>query len=270
MAAARVRRPLNPTEQFKSCLAAAAPAVIPLVVLISADALTMLRIASLDRIGLLAAAVVMISLSYLLWRGRWWAGLPALAVFAFLSLTFAWKAFRPLYAYYQVNPFNGPDGGLMPLMVVSPSLVIVVLAVVLGRLVLRGIRRAAAEMGAPVSLKAWGVLFLWLVLLFGDAAYHEIGWRYVKNPSDLVLRLCLGAPRQQAEARAYLLELGPKAVPALLQGINAAGPGLDCLRERSRLILDQMAPPARQALVETSLPSDRTREPVRTKTSPAP
>jgi hypothetical protein len=227
-------------ELFKYSLAVAAPALIPLVILISTDALTMLRIASLDRVGLLAAAVVFITLAYMLWKGRWWAGLPAVAIFAGAATVFLWKAVRPLWAYYQVNPFNSPEGGLTPFIIVSPSLVIVVISVVLGRLSYLGIKTSLKTKKRPVSMKAWGVLAVWVFLLFGDAVYQETGWRYVKNPNDLVLRLCLGDESTRTEARGYLMEMGPSALPALHLAIATPDPSLECLREQSRSLLENM------------------------------
>ncbi len=244
--------------RLNSSLAAAAPAVIPLVIIISTDALTMLRISALDSLGLLAAAVVILVMSFLLWRRRWWAGLPALAIFALLAVVFGWKALRPLWAYYQANSFNGQGGGFMPLVMVSPALVIATFALLLGRLVFKGVRVSMAEGGDPVSLKTWGVLFIWLTLLAGDAAYQEHGWRYLKNPSDLVLRLCLGDENLRMEARKYLMQLGPDALPALLQGAAAPGPGLACLRERSREVLEDMGPMVKEALVESVLSGGET------------
>ena len=93
-------------ERFKYCLAVAAPALVPLVIIISTDALTMRRLAPLDRWGYLALAVIGITLAYLLWKGRWWAGLPSMAVFALAAVIFAVKAIRPLWAYYQANSFQ--------------------------------------------------------------------------------------------------------------------------------------------------------------------
>lgn len=234
------------TNRFKCCLAAAAPALVPLVILISTDALTMLKITSLDRLGLLAASVVFITLSYLLWKRRWWAGLPALAIFTLAALIFAWKAFRPLWAYYSVNAFNGPAGGFEPLLMISPALVMILLAVLLGRLVFRGIRSSLSAPAQPITLKTWGVLFIWVAVLIGDAAYQEIGWQYVKNPSDLVLRLCLEDPKQQQKAEKYLVDMGEEAFPALLQAVSAPGPTLACLRMRSKELLLRMGLPVQE------------------------
>jgi len=227
-------------ERFKCCLAAAAPALVPLVVIISTDALTMRRLAPLDRWGYLALTVIVITLAYLLWKGRWWAGLPSMAAVALAGVIFAVKAIRPLWAYYQANPFHGESGGLSPLLMVSPALVLVVLAVALARYIYKGIRMVGKGKRDRVSMKTWGILILWLVVLLGDVAYQEVGWRYVKNSDDLVLRLCLGDTAQQQEAERMLLEQGPSAVPALRLGLAAPGPGLECLREQSRAVLKRM------------------------------
>jgi CHASE2 domain-containing sensor protein len=82
-------------NRLKSSLAAAAPALIPLVMIVSTNSVTMLQVASLDRIGLLAAVVVIIALSYLLFRRRWWAGLPAMTAYIILFGLFAVKTIRP-------------------------------------------------------------------------------------------------------------------------------------------------------------------------------
>lgn len=232
-------------ERFKSSLAAAAPALIPLVMIISTDSLTMLEVASLDRIGLLAAVVVIISLSYFLFRRRWWAGLPALTAFTLMGGLFAVKTIRPLYAYFSYNSFNSPEGGLTPFMMISPAVVILLMCFVLGRLTFRGIRMAFKEKPTPISRTAWGVLVIWSALLIGDAAYQEAGWKYVKNPNDVVLKLCNQDKAQQLEAERILLELGPKAAPALLKAMEVKDPGLDCLRERSRAVFERISLQAR-------------------------
>ncbi len=227
-------------ELFKSCLAVAAPALVPLVIIISTDALTLRRIAPLDRWGYLAISVVLFTLSYLLWKRRWWAGLPSMAVFCLAAAIFSLKAVRPLWAYYRVNSFQGEEGGLMPFLMVSPSLVLVVLAVTLAWFCYKGIRTARGGKPDSVPMKTWGILIVWMVVLLGDVVYQEVGWRYVKNPDDLVIRLCLDDRAQQREAEKMLLEKGASAVPALRLGLAAPGPALACLREQSRSMLDRM------------------------------
>ncbi len=227
-------------ERFKYCLAAAAPALVPLVIIISTDALTMRRLAPLDRWGYLALAVIGVILAYLLWKGKWWAGLPSMAVFALAGVIFAVKAIRPLWAYYQANSFQGESGGLTPFLMVSPALVIVVLAVALARFSYKGVRMVGKGKPGRVSMKTWGILIVWLMVLLGDVAYQGVGWRYVKNPDDLVLRLCLGDTAQRQEAERMLLKQGSAAVPALRLGLGAPGPGLECLRKQSRAVLNQM------------------------------
>jgi hypothetical protein len=228
-------------NRLKSSLAAAAPALIPLVMIVSTNSVTMLKVASLDRIGLLAAVVVIIALSYLLFRRRWWAGLPAMTAYIILFGLFAVKTIRPLYAYFSVNSFNSPEGGLTPLMMISPAAVIMLMSFVLGRMTLRGISMAIKDKPIAVSRAAWGILVIWAALLVGDAAYHEAGWRYVKNPDDVVLKLCAGNKAEQLLAEKILLDLGPRAMPALRKAMAVEDPGLECLRERSEAIFHRIS-----------------------------
>ena len=83
-------------------------------------------------------------------------------------------------------------------------------------------------------MKTWGILIVWLMVLLGDVAYQEVGWRYVKNPDDLVLRLCLGDTAQRQEAERMLLKQGlrgsarlaPRPGARRAPGWNACGNSL--------------------------------------------
>jgi hypothetical protein len=237
---------------LKAALAAAAPVLAVVVILISVDAVGIMDITHLGRIGLAALGVVLAGLAFLLWRGRWWAGVPAMFVFMFAMVYFALKFIRPLLAYFQVNPLQGVGSVIEPFVMLSPSLVLVLISFLLFRVILRGVKLAKRLAPRPVSTAAWGVILLWVFVLAGDAFYENLAWRWWPTPSDLVVRLCLGRDRSMAaEAADRLHQMGPDAVPSLLLGMAAPGssPGLACLRESSLNVLVGMGGAAVPALV---------------------
>lgn len=76
------KRILTPEEVtsktlLKGGLAAAAPGLAVLVVALAAEPTNLLQNAKLGFWGLLAVAVELFALGYLLRKARWWAGLPA-------------------------------------------------------------------------------------------------------------------------------------------------------------------------------------------------
>ena len=212
-------------QQFKillrSSLAASAPAVVVFTLLITANAVDILQTWHMSRLGLAAAGVLSIGLGFLLWRGRWWAGLPTMAAAGAAALYFAYMFARPMAAYLAANDFRD-----------------ILLCVGLCMLILKG-ARLARELGPrPVGNGAWILLGLWLALLVGDLVYQQAGWRMVKSPGDLVLRLC--QPQVRGEVKSLLLEQGVKAVPSLLEGMVASDHDLECLRDGSLEVLTAM------------------------------
>jgi len=168
-----------------------------------------------------------------LWRGRWWAGLPALAAYVLALVYFALKVFRPLSAYFSVNPVEGLHDILSPLMLLSPQLVLVVICIGLGVLVWRAVRVARRLGPRPVSRLAWGLLLVWLLVLGGDYYYQAAGWRWMGDPADYVVRLCSTRPQVRREAREMLARAGVEALPALLAGLATRDVDLECLRRGS-------------------------------------
>jgi hypothetical protein len=240
------------TLQFKtlmrSALAVSAPAVVVFTALISASAVSILQTAHVSRLGLAAAGVLALGLGFLLWRGRWWAGLPTMALAAAAAITFAYKFARPMAAYLSANPINSLGDLWHPLLILSPSLVVVVICVALVMASYKGMRLAKAVGPRPVSKKAWIVLWLWLALLGGDLVYQQAGWRLLKSPGDLVVRLC--QPSVRGEAQQLLLQQGVKAVPSLLEGMAAKDYDLSCLRNGSLQVLTAMGTTAVNPLLE--------------------
>lgn len=251
------KRILTPEEVtsktlLKGGLAAAAPGLAVLVVALAAEPTNLLQNAKLGFWGLLAVAVELFALGYLLRKARWWAGLPALAACLAAIVFFITAFLRPLLAYWQYNPMNSLGDVLEPLMLLSPQLVLVLISFTLGLVVLRTMRLARTTSPGKVTLMAWGVMALWLVILAGDAWYQNLGWQSMGGPKDFVVRLCLGSEADQRTAQNKLRELGMEAAPALVQGLSLGGravsPLLDCTREKSGLLLQEMGREALPAL----------------------
>ena len=232
---------------IKAAMAAAAPAVAAFVSLVSTSSVSLLTSVHLGEFGVAALGVLAAFLGYLLWKARWWAGLPALLVYAGGAVYFALKFLRPFSAYVEYNPIRDLGDLWGPLMMLSPSLVITLLCVGLGVLVVKGMILARRLQPLSVSPWAWGIILLWLVVLGGDALYQGVGWRYLKSPNDLVLRLCTP---QKSEAREYLRQMGPEKIPALLEGMEVEDPDLDCLRAGSRELLLESMPEDRGQFIE--------------------
>ena len=235
-------------QQFKillrSSLAAAAPAVVVFTVLLTSSSVNILQIWHLSRLGLAAAGVLAIGMGFLLWRGRWWAGLPTMAAAGLAALYFAYMFARPMAAYLSANDFRDIFQALIML---SPQLVLAVLCIGLCMLILKGVRLARELKPRPVGNGAWILLGLWLALLAGDLVYQQTVWRVFKSPGDLVLRLCQHQVNE--EAKSLLLEQGAKAVPSLLEGMSASDHDLECLRDGSLEVLTAMGSAAVEPLL---------------------
>jgi len=254
-----MRKLMTPEQQLqrelvKGGLAAAAPGLATLVVALAMDPVELLSRFHLGFFGMLGVAALLFVMAYLLRKARWWAGIPAMAASAGAMVYFAFAFLRPLNAYLEYNKVSGIGGLLEPLMLLSPQLVMVLIALTLGLLVLKTMRMTRRMDPLPVNRLAWGVLLIWLVILGGDAVYQNSFWQYMAGPDDLVLRVCVGSPEQQRLARRKLLSLGAEAAPALVKGLRAGGQSLtattDCMREtclRLLLALRREALPALRA-----------------------
>lgn len=244
-----MRKMMTPEQQLqrelvKGGLAAAAPGLAVLVVALAVDPISLLARFHLGFFGMLGLAALLFVMAYLLRKARWWAGFPALAASAGAMVYFAMKFLRPLNAYFEYNKADGIGGVLEPLMLLSPQLVMVLIALTLGLFVLRTMRMTKTMPPLPVNRLAWGVLLLWLVILGGDAAYQNYAWRFMAGPGDLVMRLCLGSAEDRATAQNRLLGMGAEAAPALVKGLSAGGNAVDslndCTREASLRLLKAM------------------------------
>lgn len=175
-----------------------------------------------------------------------------LAAIVFFIIAFL----RPLLAYWQYNPINSLGEALEPLMLLSPQLVLVLIAFTLGLVVLRTMWLARHTAPAPIGRLALGVMVLWLVILGGDAWYQNQGWQSLAGPKDLILRLCIGSEADQRIAQNKLRDLGMEAAPALVAGLSLGGrsvdPVLDCTRTKSGLLLQEMKRDALPALREAA------------------
>ena len=244
----------------KGGLAAAAPGLAVVVIAFTVEPTILLQNVNLGLLGLLGVAVELFALAYLLRKGRWWAGIPALAASLAAVVFFLLKFLRPLLAYWQYNPVKDLGGALEPLMLLSPQLVLALISLTLGLVVFKAVRQARHGAPLAVSRLAWGVMLLWLVILAGDAWYQNQGWRSLAGPKDLVLRLCLGDEGDQRTATELLRRQGVKAAPALVRGISlggrAADPVIDCTREKSRALLKALGPQARPALEQAAKAGD--------------
>lgn len=233
---------------LKAALAAAAPVLAVAVAVFTLDAVSTLQLAHLGRIGLTGLGVVLGGLAFLLWRGRWWAGLPAMFACLFGMVYFALKFIRPMLFYFQVNPLKGIGDFVHPFVMLSPSLVLLLISFVLFRVIYRGVKLARQLEPRPVSYAAWGVILLWGAVFVGDSFYENLAWRWWPTSNDLVVRLCDRS--DVTEARMLLLDMGPEAVPSLLLGMAAKGPNLECLRQGSLEVLIRMGSGAVPILVD--------------------
>jgi hypothetical protein len=215
-----------------------------LTLLITANAVDILQTWHMGRLGMLAAGVVAIGCGFLLWRGRWWAGLPTMAAAGLAALYFAYTFARPMAAYLAANDFRDIFQAVIML---SPQLVLAVLCIGLFMLILKGVQLARALGSRPVGKGAWILLGLWLVLLGGDLVYQQTGWQIIKSPGDLVVRLC--QPQTHDQARTLLLAQGAESVPSLLEGMAASDYGLECLRQGSLEVLTSMGAVAIEPLL---------------------
>ena len=242
----------NQTALLRGSLATAAPALAALVTVFSTSAVTLLEVFGLGRWGMAASGVLVLCLSHLLWRGRWWAGLPTLLMALAAGVMFAVKFIRPLSAYMAANPTEGLGDLWQPLMMLSPSLVLVVICLGLVLLVLKGMAAAARSRHHRVSRLAWGLVVIWLLVLAGDWAYQSWAWRSWPEASDLVVRLCSRQSQVNQEAQKLLAQMGPEAAPALLEALGTTDPELECLREGAAKVLAGMGPVMRPALIQAA------------------
>ena len=225
---------------LKAAWATAAPAVIPFVLLLTSNLVDLLNYASLSRLGIGSILVLFLCLAYLFRRGWWIAGLPSLLVFAGAMVFFALKFFRPYLAYIQANPPRGFHDYFSPLLMLSPSLVVVVVSLTLSVVLIRGMQACRFITSQPAGRLFWGIAVLWSLLLVGDYWYQSSGWRYFDQPSDMVVRLCSGDKAVQAEAKERLLKIGVSATPVLLEGMAAPDPDLECMREGCEKLIKSM------------------------------
>lgn len=154
---------------FKAIMAAGAPALAGLVALVSTPHILQ-ETAGMGPLGLLSVAGMAGVLAYLLWRRRWWAGLPAfiaaLAAAAFTGYSLA----RPLAVYYASNPPLDLAGLTAPLILLSPSLVLCILCLSLSVWLAKGMTIARRLGPQPVSRHFWPLMALWVALLAIDLA----------------------------------------------------------------------------------------------------
>lgn len=235
---------------FRASLAAAAPSVAFFVASYTTSVVSLISIFGLGRLGVVALGVVTITLAFLLWRGRWWAGVPSLIAAAGGAVWFGIKFARPMYKYLSANPINSLGDLGAPIMMLSPALVVMVIAVGLFLAILKGVR-LAREMGPrPVSRRAWIVVIVWLLMLGGAYAYQSFGWRWFNDPGALVVRLCSPDQAVAKLARTRLHNQGAKAVPDLVLALETKDPDLECMRSGALQVLADMGPEAGAALVD--------------------
>lgn len=162
LAAMAVRR-----RQLRTAMAGLAPAVVALVTLVSSPQ-ALQTTWGVGPLGLLSLAGLAGVLTYLLWRGYWWAGLPALTVELGAGLLLGASLARPLMIYYSSNPPLDLAGLTAPLLMLSPSLVLSLLCLSLAWWLMRGVALARRLGPRPLSRHLWSVSLLWLGLLAWD------------------------------------------------------------------------------------------------------
>ncbi|MFH1033411.1 MAG: hypothetical protein V1806_02800 [Pseudomonadota bacterium] len=153
---------------LKGCLAAAAPALVSLVVLVSVDTRGFEAATGLGRMGTLAVGALFLSLSHLLWRRRWWAGLPVTALFASVAAYLGLWVSRPLGAYFAANHISSLGELVPPLVLLSPHLAVGVISLTLAWAVGRAMALAKRLGPAPVSRHVWIVMLVWAAMLAMD------------------------------------------------------------------------------------------------------
>lgn len=154
-------------RRLKAALASAAPAVVALVTLVSSPQ-ALATAWGVGPLGLLALAGLAGVLTHLLWRGHWWAGLPALVVELGAGILVGGSLARPLLVYYSSNPPLDLAGLTAPLLMLSPSLVLCLLCLSLSWWLMRGMAQARRLGPRPLSRHLWSVSLLWLGLLTWD------------------------------------------------------------------------------------------------------
>lgn len=154
-------------RQLRAAMAGAAPAVAALVTLVS-NPMALTAVWGIGPLGLLALAGLAGVLTYLLWQGYWWAGLPVLTVELGAGILVGGSLARPLLIYYSSNPPMDLAGLTAPLLMLSPSLVLSLLCLSLAWWLLRGMAQARRLGPRPLSRHLWSVSLLWLGLLAWD------------------------------------------------------------------------------------------------------
>lgn len=245
-------------RMLKASLCAAAPAVVPFVLLITTNSVSLLESTGLGRLGIAAAMILILFLAHLFWKGRWWAAIPALICAVGAAILFIYRIIRPLSAYFKANPVKDIGDVTEPLFLLSPAMVIIVISITLAYVIFKGIGLVRTLEQRPVSTILWGLCAVWALALAGDAWYQQSGWRSFDHPSALIVRLCAHEQRHLAEAREKLLKIGPPAVPELILAAGVEDPDLDCLRAESRVILKGLGAAAGQPLVNAARQGNRT------------
>ncbi len=162
-------------SMLRGALAAGAPTLVALVVLVSVDPDLVQGATGLGRLGLLSVGVALGVLAYMLMRARWWAGLPALGLMIYSAGLFTWKIVRPLSVYLMANPVDGVSDVLTPLFMLTPGMVLIVISVTLGVAIQRTMAQARRLAPLPVSRHAWVILGIWMALLLADLVAGGLG-----------------------------------------------------------------------------------------------
>ena len=157
---------------LKAAWAASALAVVPFVLLISFNQVSLLSWTSLGRLGVVSLLVLIFCLAFMFYRGRFWAGLPALAAFGGAIIYFGLSFLRVADKYLSVAPGRYFDLFMM----CSPHLVIITISLTLGLVVWRGMRICRQLGPQPLSKRFWGIVILWALVLVGDFWFQAAGW----------------------------------------------------------------------------------------------
>lgn len=169
----------NAITTYKAMLtggfAAAAPGLVALVAAGSAARSTLADYTGMGGSGVMALGVLFFCLAYLLARGRWWAGLPALLCALWAMGVFVAKVVRLLAIYYQHNPIHSLMDITAPFAVISLPLCLVLIGLTLALAIFKAQRLARNIGPQPVHPVFWGAMGLWLMVIFWDGGQRWVG-----------------------------------------------------------------------------------------------
>ena len=163
---------LNATQfkktMLKGGLAAASPGLAALVAAFTAPVSFLNQYTGMGSMGVAALGVLFFLAAYFLFRGYWWASIPAFVFTGTVLWIFSYKAARLLQLYYTHNPVTTITDIIAPFPVISLQLVLVFIFSTLGMVVFKAARLGRGLSPRPVNKFVWGATGLWGVVAVLD------------------------------------------------------------------------------------------------------